>query len=232
MTPKYILLSVLLWYISSAFGQDHTRFVDLPLSMPADSLVNALADKGLQQQDRFEMSGRIAGLDIWLYINVGKDSSTVNNIMLTSQELQGKSLEDNYHAITQWMRHHYGSPNWEGKVRSHPFARWYVGFDKDIIVITTASTGIEVWFYNNHLKRNVDYYAILKYCESKPVEGVPQLTAQECVTWKSTGDSTYRAKVKKKKSITKNRKTIKRKKYAKNHRNRGSRMSRRKRNSR
>ena len=98
------------------------------------------------------------------------------------------------------MQKHYGAPTWESTVRSHPFARWYVGFDRDIVMIATASAGIEIWFYENHQRRNIDYYAILKYCERNPAPNLPMMTAQESVTWKSTGDtSSFNKKVVKRK---------------------------------
>ena len=178
----------------------HTRFVDQPLDLTPDELIDALVDKGLQQEDRYELSGRIAGLDIWLYVNVSKDSTKINHLLLTTQVQQGNTLRDDYVALRKWMQKHYGAPTWESTVRSHPFARWYVGFDRDIVMIATASAGIEIWFYENHQRRNIDYYAILKYCERNPAPNLPMMTAQESVTWKSTGDtSSFNKKVVKRK---------------------------------
>ena len=66
------------------------------------------------------------------------------------------------------------------------FARWFVDYDRDIVMIATAQSAVEVWFYENHQVRNIDYYAILKYCERYPNDDVPYYTAQDLVTWKST----------------------------------------------
>lgn len=186
---KYVIAISFLVCLSAAQAQEHTRFVDQPLDLPPDELVDALQDKGLQQEDRYELSGRIAGLDVWIYVNVSKDSTKINHVLLTTQLQQGNSLRDDYIALRKWMQKHYGAPTWESTVRSHPFARWYVGFDRDIVLIATASAGIEIWFYENHLRRNIDYYAILKYCERNPAPNLPLMTAQESVTWKSTGDT-------------------------------------------
>ena len=186
---KYVIAISFLVCLSAAQAQEHTRFVDQPLDLPPDELVDALQDKGLQQEDRYELSGRIAGLDVWIYVNVSKDSTKINHVLLTTQLQQGNSLRDDYIALRKWMQKHYGAPTWESTVRSHPFARWYVGFDRDIVMITTASSGIEIWFYENHQRRNIDYYAILKYCERNPAPNLPLMTAQESVTWKSTGDT-------------------------------------------
>ena len=110
-------------------------------------------------------------------------------MLLSTRYQQGRTQRDDYKKMMKWMRHHYGAPNWESTVRGHAFARWYVGFDRDIVMITTASSGIEIWFYENHQRRNIDYYAILKYCERNPAPNLPLMTAQESVTWKSTGDT-------------------------------------------
>lgn len=197
---KYIVFLTFLTCLTPIQGQMHTRFVDQPLDLTPDELIDALVDKGLQQEDRYELSGRIAGLDIWLYVNVSKDSTKINHLLLTTQVQQGNTLRDDYVALRKWMQKHYGAPTWESTVRSHPFARWYVGFDRDIVMIATASAGIEIWFYENHQRRNIDYYAILKYCERNPAPNLPMMTAQESVTWKSTGDtSSFNKKVVKRK---------------------------------
>ena len=193
---KYITILAFLTYLTAVRAQEHTRFLDLPLDLTPEEIVKALEDKGLQQEDRYELSGRIADLDVWMYVNVGKDSTKINHLLLTTQTQQGNTLHDDYVALRKWMQKHYGAPTWESTVRSHSFARWYVGFDHDIVMIATASAGVEIWFYENHQRRNIDYYAILKYCERNPASGLPVMFARDNVTWKSTGDTSV---VKKKK---------------------------------
>lgn len=117
---KYVIAISFLVCLSAAQAQEHTRFVDQPLDLPPDELVDALQDKGLQQEDRYELSGRIAGLDVWIYVNVSKDSTKINHVLLTTQLQQGNSLRDDYIALRKWMQKHYGAPTWESTVRSHP----------------------------------------------------------------------------------------------------------------
>ena len=162
---KYITIFVFFTSLTAVCAQEHTRFIDLPLDLAPEEIIETLEDKGLQREDLYELSGRIAGLDVWLYVNVSKDSTKVNQLLLTTQTQQGKTLRDDYVALRKWMQKHYGTPTWESTVRSHSFARWYVGYDRDIVMIATASAGVEIWFYENHQRRNIDYYAILKYCE-------------------------------------------------------------------
>lgn len=221
---QYFTIFALIAFSSIAKAQDHTHFLDQPLDLTPNELVEALEEKGLQQEDRYELSGRIAGLDVWLSVNVGKDSTKINHVLLTTQEQQGSNLHDDYATLRKWMQKHYGAPTWESTVRSHSFARWYVGYDRDIVMIATASAGVEIWFYENHQRRNIDYYAILKYCERNPAPDMPVMYARDNVTWKSTGDtSTVKKKVakrdirkvsKKKAKTTKQRrsKTVKSKK--------------------
>ncbi len=186
---KYITILAIFTSLTAVRAQEHTRFLDLPLDLTPEEIVEALEDKGLQQEDRYELSGRIAGLDVWMYVNVGKDSTKINHLLLTSQQQQGNTQRDDYVALRKWMQKHYGAPTWESTVRSHSFARWYVGFDRDIVMIATASAGVEIWFYENHQRRNIDYYAILKYCERNPAPGLPVMFARDNVTGKSTGDT-------------------------------------------
>ena len=221
---KYIVSISFLTCLTTAQAQEHTRFLDQPLDLHPDELMDALEDKGLQREDRYELSGRVAGMDAWFYVNVSKDSTQINHLLLTTQMQQGNTLRDDYVALRKWMQKHYGAPTWESTVRSHSFARWYVGYDRDIVMIATASAGVEIWFYENHQRRNIDYYAILKYCERNPAPDMPVMYARDNVTWKSTGDtSTVKKKVakrdirkasKKKAKTTKQRrsKTVKSKK--------------------
>lgn len=184
---KYRLVILFVTWVSlTAAAQKHTQFVGLSLEMPSSELVEQLVNKGLQQEDSLELSGRIAGLDVWVTVGAGKDSTGCDYVMVTTQEQQGQSVNADYVALMQWMQKRYGRPNWEAAVRSYRFARWFVGFDRDIVMVMTAASAVEIWFYDNHETRNLDYYSILKYCERHPAEGVPFYTARDCVVWKSS----------------------------------------------
>ena len=171
--------------LTVAATDDHTRFLDLSLGTAPLELADQLAAKGLHREDSLLLSGRVVGLNVWFTI-VGStaDSSRVNHLMLSTRHLQGRSIRDDYRTLMKWMEHRYGVPQWQSTVRGHAFARWYVGYDHDIVMVATAKNAIEIWFYNGHEKRNIDYYAILKRCERYPSPDAPGLTAAENVTWK------------------------------------------------
>ena len=229
MVRIYITICCLFCSLVQLRAQQHTHILDFPLNMHPDDMMAVLMEKGLSQEDSFELSGRVAGLEAWFYVNVAKDSARINHILLTTQEQQGHSINDDYSTLKKWMQKHYGAPSWEGKVRSHPFARWYIAPDHDIVLIATATAGVEIWFYENHLIRNVDYYSILKYCERNPAPGLPHLTAKEQVTWKSTGPGPsvkkrvvkrHRHGHKSRSKVTKNKRRSKAKRPAKRRRRR------------
>ena len=214
---KYIILWSFLFSLTMVKAQ-HTRFANLSLELSPEEMLQELEGKGMHRMmgagksHTYQLSGRIAGLEVFLDIHFSKDTTHINHLMLTTRQQQGRSQRDDYSALMQWMRKHYGAPAWESFVRSHAFARWYVGFDRDIVMISTAKTAVEIWFYENHECRNFDYYAILKYCERNPVENVPYMTAQESVTWKSLStDPTA------KKKTTRYSKASKRSKHSKRH---------------
>ena len=210
MIKKYILMMCL---YGSLFMQvkadDHTNFMGLPLSLSPAEMIDELSNRGMQQEDSFSLSGRISGLNVWLNLNSNRDTSALNSMLLSTRYQQGRTQRDDYKKMMKWMRHHYGAPNWESTVRGHAFARWYIGFDRDIVMIATAKSSVDIWFYDNHSKRNVDYYSILKYCERNPSEDVPYYTARECVTWRSSSVPTVkkpvqvRGKIKKKGRVVK-----------------------------
>lgn len=185
---KKTLLAICLFSFlcSSGKADDHTKFLDLPLSLSPAEMMNELSRKGMQQEDVFSLSGRISGLDVWLDLNSSRDTASLNSMLLSTRYQQGKTQRDDYKKMMKWMRRHYGDPTWESTVRGHAFARWYIGFDRDIVMIATAKSSVDIWFYDNHLKRNIDYYSILKYCERNPSDDVPYYTAREQVTWRST----------------------------------------------
>ena len=214
---KYIILWSLLLAFTGAWAQQHTRFINLSLELSPDEMLEELEGKGMHRMlgtslsNTYQLSGRIAGLEVFLNIHFSKDTTQINHIMVTTRQQQGRSQRDDYSALMQWMRKHYGAPTWESFVRSHAFARWYVGFDRDIVMIATAKSAVEIWFYENHDRRNYDYYAILKYCERNPAENVPYMTAHESVTWKSVStDSTAKRKASKSSKVSKRSKHSKR----------------------
>lgn len=187
MMKKHMTLVCLLGMLCSPIkADDHTEFLGLPLSLSPMEMIEELSNRGMQQEDNFSLSGRISGLNVWLNLNSNRDTSALNSMLLSTRYQQGRSQRDDYKKMMKWMRHHYGAPHWESTVRGHAFARWYVDFDRDIVMIATAKSSVDIWFYDNHSKRNIDYYSILKYCERNPSDDVPYYTARECVTWRST----------------------------------------------
>ena len=184
---KYIEMVCLLGMLCLPVkADDHTEFLGLPLSLSPAEMIEELSRKGMQQEDSFSLSGRLSGLNVWLNLNSNRDTSALNSILLSTRFLQGKTPRDDYKKLMKWMRHHYGAPTWESTVRGHAFARWFLDFDRDIVMIATAKSTVDIWFYDNHAKRNIDYYSILKYCERNPSDDVPYYTAREQVTWRST----------------------------------------------
>lgn len=192
-----------------AKADDHTNFMGLPLSLSPAEMIDELSNRGMQQEDSFSLSGRISGLNVWLNLNSNRDTSALNSMLLSTRYQQGRTQRDDYKKMMKWMRHHYGAPNWESTVRGHAFARWYIGFDRDIVMIATAKSSVDIWFYDNHSKRNVDYYSILKYCERNPSDDVPYYTARECVTWRSSSVPTVKKPVQVKGKIKKKGRVVK-----------------------
>lgn len=179
---------VLITYVLIVFAA--VRMVALPDKQRTDLLSGMTPEEMVARLEKH-------GLRMQLNLFYKKDTAALGCVMLTTFRNQTGRQRDDYHRLMQWMRKHYGVPTWEASVRSHPFARWYVGRDSDIVVIATGASTVEAWFYANHDKRNVDYYSILKYCENNPADGVPNLTAQQCITWKNTAPAVVKSKGKK-----------------------------------
>ncbi len=186
----FLFLFLALFIVVGAKAQQHVRFVDLPLSYSPEEMIQELQGRGLHLMmgtglpNTYRLTGHITGLNVYLDVNCSKDTLQINSLLLQTHHTE-RSVREDYHVLMKWMKKHYGEPTWESTVRSHPFARWYVDFDRDIVMVATARQTVEVYFFENHQKRNIDYYAILKYCERNPVDAVPHLSARACVTWRS-----------------------------------------------
>ncbi len=191
-------------------AKDHVRFLDIPLSLRTDTLSLLLSERGFSPEGDREFSAHLSGLEVWLTLNSVSDSVAVNHLLLSTRYQQGRTLRDDYMTLMKWMRHHYGSPTWESTVRGHAFARWFVSFDHDIVMIATSKPSVEIYFYENHQHRNIDYYAILKHCERYPVDDVPFLTANESVTWKRNAPAVSQKKYVKKRKTTRRRRSARR----------------------
>ena len=118
---KYLIQIVIVLLLPLvATAQRHTDFVGLPLSQSPQELMGALLEKGLQQEDANSLSGRIAGLDVWLTIAANKDTVGCSHLLLTTRSKQEISQNEDYVALMKWMQKHYGKPTWESTVRSNP----------------------------------------------------------------------------------------------------------------
>ena len=207
----FVAFALLLSWQTSA--QQHTDFMGLALTESPADLAAELTKKGFYRDDSLRMLGRVENLEVEVLIDPSKDSAGCNYVLMTTQHQQGISQNEDYVALLKWMELHYGKPHWESTVRSHRFARWFIGYDRDIVMIATATTAVEIWFYETHKKRHIDYYSILKHCERNPVDTVPYYTAHDLVTWHSTAPTVTKSKkaVKRKANKTRRRSAAKKK---------------------
>lgn len=199
--------------------QEHVELLGISLSSLPQDMVKALTDNGLYMEctdsakRTYHMAGMLDEMDLTAEVHYTKDSTHINLVKLSS--LPGTNQKEEYASMLRWLRQEYGNPDWHGTVRSHHFCRWFVDFDRDIILIATGKGTVEVWLYENHQQRNIDYYSILKYCEKNPADDVPFLTANESITWKRNDSTAVRRHVAtrhKKRAATKRRTAAKRRK--------------------
>ena len=195
----------------------HVEFMGKPLSCTPAEMATAMArqgiDVGATDTVRHELrlaAAAIGDTEVDITISCDQTFSKINHIRLATPREDSRYWREDYKNLTEWLRAEYGEPDWEGTVRGHSFARWFVDFDHDIVIVTTGQETVEVYFYENHQQRNIDYYSILKFCEKNPADGVPLLTAAESITWQRTAPATVRKHVAKRNT----RRTALRKKKA------------------
>ena len=170
-------------------SEEHVWLLDVPLSATPQQLLEAMQHHGIRY-DRQETSrhtyllkGRLSGMELTIEVRCNKDDSKINLVKFYTAK--HRNQREDYDRLLHWLQKEYDEPDWRGTVRGHSFCRWFIDFDRDILLMAAGDGTVEAWFYENHQQRNIDYYAILKYCERNPATDIPFLTAQESVTWKS-----------------------------------------------
>ena len=187
---------------------EHVRFLGIALNDSLSAMLDEMERRQMQlycidtATTTFQLSGQIADMEMMIDIMTDRTFRHINCIRLSSPKADRNQKAD-YNDLFDWLCDEYDEPDWRGTVRSHHFCRWFVDFDRDIILIATGSGNVEVWLYENHLKRNIDYYSILKYCEKNPAESVPAMTAEESITWKRNPATVVRKHVAKRKTKSK-----------------------------
>ena len=162
----FLSISFVLFLVAGAKTQDHVRFVDLPLSYSPEEMIQELQGRGLHLMmgtglpNTYRLTGHITGLNVYLDVNCSKDTLHVNNLLLQTHQTS-RSVREDYHELMKWMKKHYGEPTWEATVRSHPFARWYVDFDKDIVMIATAKQTVFLCQPSTAQYRLLCYFKVL-----------------------------------------------------------------------
>ena len=202
-------------------SEEHVWLLGVPLTVSPQQMVNALTSHGIsyERQDSSQhihhLRGVLSGMDVAIEVKCGKAQANINYVKMSTAKYRNQN--EDYNRMLHWLQQEYDKPDWQGSVRSHRFCRWFADFDRDIVLIAAGNGTVEVWFYENHLQRNIDYYSILKYCERYPADDVPFMTARESVTWKSNSVVTKRKHVSKRHRRTASRKhksSSKRKKTA------------------
>ena len=86
---RLFIIILTLVTVITAWAQKHTEFVGVPLSKEPAEVVAELRNQGLQQRGSNDLSGRIAGINVWLHIEAAKDSAGCSHLLLTTQHQQG-----------------------------------------------------------------------------------------------------------------------------------------------
>ena len=211
--------------------EEHVTLLGVPLTVSPQQMVDAMISHGIHHEGQdsnrqiHQLRGKLSGTDITIEVKYDKQEH-INYVKMSTPKHRNQN-EDYIHML-HWLEKEYDTPDWQGTVRSHHFCRWFTDFDRDIVLIAAGNGTVEVWFYENHLQRNIDYYSILKYCERYPADDVPFLTARESVTWKSDSVVTKRKHVAKRrhkrtvsrkhKRVSKSKKTTRKSKSKKRRR--------------
>ena len=173
---------------TSQQNEEHVDFLGLPLNVTPQEMLDEMENRRLRfvqidsAKQTYSLTGILSGIEIAVDMKCNKDLTKINYIRLSTPK--HRNQHEDFSKVLHWLLKEYDEPDWKGTVRGHRFCRWFSDIDHDIIMIATGQGAVEVWFYENHLQRNIDYYSILKYCEKNPAPDVPFLTAMESVTWK------------------------------------------------
>jgi len=213
----------------------HVTLFGIPLDASPREMQDVLLQHGLRVATeldtlrRTHLTGTLSGMRVTVVMDCNRERTKINFIRLSTIRHERTNQQEDFVRMSRWLHKEYGKPDWTGSVRSHPFNRWFIDFDHDIVLVATGSGTVECWLYENHDKRNVDYYSILKYCEKNPSPNVPYMTAQESVTWKNLGDNSQRVRkhvAKRKRGVGRRHKAYRGKKARAGKRGRAGRSAR------
>ena len=172
---------------------EHVELLGVKLNAAPQQLIDQMEERGARlnytdsAMHTIGLTATLSSMELTVEVRCNKQMTQINLVKFSTE--RHRNQHEDYATMMRWLRREYDDPDWQGSVRSHRFARWFSDFDRDIVLIATGEGTVEVWFYENHQQRNIDYYSILKYCEKYPSDNVPFLTAAESVTWKRN-DST------------------------------------------
>ncbi len=193
---------------SSAVAVEHVSLFGVQLNAGVQPMLDAMQRQGFWQisldsvKHCYMLGGDIDGISVFVVIAADHSLQAINHVRISTTPGSGNANAD-YRRLYEWLTDAYDEPDWQSTVRSHKFSRWFVDFDRDIVLITTGRGTAEAYFYENHKQRNVDYYSILKYCEKNPADGLPLMTAAESVTWKRNDSIAVRKHIVKKRTAKK-----------------------------
>jgi len=214
----------------------HVEFLGVSMKAAPQEMLDVMKERGIDflgvdsTEQAYLLTGTLSGMEMSVEIYCNKEYTKMDYIKMSTPLPQhstaakghnatAHSLHHDFDKLLRWMRNQYDEPDWKGMVRGHRFCRWFLDFDHDIVLIATGRGNAEVYFYENHNRRNIDYYAILKYCERNPALNVPMMTAEESISWKRNDSivkkkhvvkKRYKRRYYKKRKVTKRRTTKKR----------------------
>ncbi len=213
----------------------HVELLGVSMKAAPQEMLDVMDERGIDflgvdsAEQAYLLTGTLSGMEMSVEIYCNKEYTKMDYIKMstplpqpgtavTGHHMTAGGQHHDFDKLLRWMRKEYDEPDWKGTVRGHRFCRWFSDFDHDIVLIATGRGNAEVYFYENHNRRNIDYYAILKYCERNPSFNVPMMTAEESISWKRNDSIVVKKKhvVKKryKRRYYKKRKATKRR-YAK-----------------
>ncbi len=178
----------------------HVELLGVSMKATPQEMLDVMKERGIDflgvdsTEQAYLLTGTLSGMEMSVEICCNKEYTKMDYIKMstplplhpavTAHHPKAQSQRHDFDKLLRWMRNQYDEPDWKGMVRGHRFCRWFSDFDHDIVLIATGRGNAEVYFYENHNRRNIDYYAILKYCERNPAPDVPMITAEESISWK------------------------------------------------
>ncbi|MBR1643918.1 MAG: hypothetical protein IJ684_00900 [Bacteroidales bacterium] len=169
-TRPVLLLLLAVAIALSAEAQESLRFAGQSLATAPERFVAQLQRDGFRLDKRydsfhsFRLLGPVAGRELFVEVSCDSTFSTICNVLVSTRNRNDRQPEADFALLQGWLQDSLGLPACRGEVGDTRFCLWPRDGGRDVLLVSARQSVVEVYFYENHRLRHLDYNAIVTHC--------------------------------------------------------------------